>query len=75
MHLDVINKRVQSEDVPDFEDGKGPIAKKSKVEANSESVFSGRERRPTNHGVAGAFIISSHPRLMHYIDHFNKNEN
>jgi hypothetical protein len=67
------NKRTDSEEVPynDFDAGKGPEAKKPKVETFSESNFSGLDRRPTNHGFASGFIVASHPRLMHYIDHFN----
>jgi hypothetical protein len=67
------DKRTDSEEVPydEFDEGKGPDPKKPKVETFSESNFSGRERRPTNHGVASGFIVASHPRLMHYIDHFN----
>jgi hypothetical protein len=64
------DKRADSEEVP-YDEFDEPDPKKLKLETCSESNFSGRERRPTNHGVASGFIIASHPRLMHYIDHFN----
>lgn len=67
------DKRTDSEEVPysEFDEDIDADAKKFKLETFSESNFSGRERRPTNHGMASGFIVASHYRLMYYIDHFN----
>jgi hypothetical protein len=66
-------KRVTSEDrpyQPFVDDGSNPPAKKPK-QVSSESVVS-KLAGGTNNGIGRALILCKFPRLMHYIEEFNK---